>query len=56
MKQSLAVYTIVTLFLLNGISFAQLPVSKQAKFVESVSSSEVMIEATGIYNGVGKKR
>ena len=55
MKQSLAVYTIVTLFLLNGISFAQLPVSKQAKFVESVSSSEVMIEATGIYNGVGKK-
>ena len=35
---------------------AQLPVSKQATLVESVSSSEVMIEATGIYKGKGKKK
>ena len=41
--------------LINGIAFSQLPVSKQATFIESVSSSEVMIEATGIYNGKGKK-
>ena len=35
---------------------AQLPVSKQATLVESVSSSEVMIEATGVYKGKGKKK
>ena len=34
---------------------AQFPVSRQAKIVEVVSSSEVMIEATGIYKGKGKK-
>ena len=41
--------------LTGNISFAQIPVSKQATLIESVSSSEVMIEATGIYNGVGRK-
>ena len=41
--------------LINSIAFSQLPVSKQATLIESVSSSEVMIEATGIYNGVGRK-
>jgi len=38
-----------------GFVFPQLPVSKQATLIESVSSSEVMIEATGIYKGKGKK-
>ena len=38
-----------------NLLFAQFPVSRQAKIVEVVSSSEVMIEATGIYNGQGKK-
>lgn len=46
---------IPVLIILFSISNAQLPVSKQATLVESVSSSEVMIEATGIYNGQGKK-
>jgi len=55
MNQRLAVFTIVISFLMGSIVFAQLPVSKQATFVESVSSAEVMIEATGIYDGVGKK-
>jgi len=41
--------------LTGNISFAQIPLSKQATLIESVSSSEVMIEATGIYNGVGRK-
>jgi len=39
----------------NTFVFSQLPVSKQATLVETVSSSEVMIEATGIYKGQGKK-
>jgi len=55
MNQRLTVFMIVISFLMGSIVFAQLPVSKQATFVESVSSAEVMIEATGIYNGVGKK-
>ena len=46
---------IISSILLSSISIAQLPVSKQATLIESVSSSEVMIEATGIYNGKGKK-
>ena len=41
--------------LLLPFVFSQLPVSKEAKLVEVVSSSEVMVEATGIYNGVGRK-
>ena len=50
MKKLIPVFII-----LFSISNAQLPVSKQATLVESVSSSEVMIEATGIYKGKGKK-
>ena len=46
---------IISSILLSSISIAQLPVSKQATLIESVSSSEVMIEATGIYNGKGKR-
>jgi len=42
-------------FLLLNLLLAQYPVSRQAKIVEVVSSSEVMIEATGIYKGKGKK-
>ncbi len=46
---------IIICSLLFSLLSAQLPVSRQAKIVEVVSSSEVMIEATGIYKGVGKK-
>ncbi|NQV14559.1 hypothetical protein HQ531_03805 [bacterium] len=55
MNQRLSVCTTALLFLLNSVVFAQLPVSKQATLIESVSSAEVMIEATGIYNGSGKR-
>ena len=54
MRQNRISFAILFL-LINGIAFSQLPVSKQATLIESVSSSEVMIEATGIYNGVGRK-
>ena len=46
---------IILCSLLLSMLSAQLPVSRQAKLVEVVSSSEVMIEATGIYKGKGKK-
>ncbi len=46
---------IILCSLLLSMLSAQLPVSRQAKIVEVVSSSEVMIEATGIYKGKGKK-
>ncbi len=46
---------IILCFLFLRTLFAQLPVSRQAKIVEVVSASEVMIEATGIYKGKGKK-
>ena len=35
--------------------FAQYPVSKQAKIIEMTSSSEALLEATGIYNSPEKK-
>jgi len=41
--------------LIISFAYSQLPVSRQAKIVEVVSSSEVMMEATGIYKGKGKK-
>lgn len=44
---------LISNILTGNISFAQIPLSKQATLVESVSSSEVMIEATGIYQGKG---
>jgi len=46
---------LVMLFCCVNILFAQLPQSREATLIEQVSSSEVMIEATGIYNGTGKK-
>ncbi len=55
MSQKLKVLTIILTLLISSSVFAQLPVSKQATLVESVSASEVMIEATGIYNGEGKR-
>ena len=45
---------IIFIFFLYSI-FSQSPNSKQALLIETISSSEVMIEATGIYNGVGKR-
>ena len=44
---------IIVLFSTVG---AQNPVSKQATIIEAVSASEIMLEATGIYNGKGKKK
>lgn len=46
-------YTSLICCFLLSIVYPQLPVSKQATLIESVSSSEVMIEATGIYKGKG---
>ncbi len=43
----LTILTLLIVFPSNG--YAQLPNSKQAIFVESVSSAEVLVEATGIY-------
>ncbi len=40
---------------ISSIVFSQFPLSREAKLVEVVSSSEVMIEATGIYSGNGKR-
>lgn len=40
--------------LINSLLFSAEPVSKQGTIVETVSSAEVMVEATGIYNGQGK--
>ena len=47
--------TLLFLFFVLSFGFSQLPVSREAKIVEVVSSSEVMMEATGIYKGKGKK-
>lgn len=55
MIRKLAAFITVTVFLLSNIVFAQLPVSKQATLVEAVSSSEVLVEATGVYHGAGKR-
>ena len=54
MKQNKIALTFLLISFINGFAFSQLPVSKQATLVETVSSSEVMIEATGIYKGKGK--
>ncbi len=50
-KFFIPVLLLVVAYVLN----AQEPVSKQGTIVESVSSAEVMVEATGLYYGVGKK-
>ena len=44
-----------TLIFFANILFAQLPQSREATIIEQVSSSEIMLEATGIYKGTGKK-
>ena len=49
------VYKILVLIFFSYSIFSQSPTAKQAFLVETVSSSEVLIEATGIYNGVGKR-
>ena len=55
MTKKFMILTTILLFLINGMVWGQLPVSKQATLVESVSSAEVLVEATGIYNGEGKR-
>ena len=49
------IYKILVLILFSYSIFSQSPIAKQASLVETVSSSEVLIEATGIYNGAGKR-
>ena len=49
------VYKFLVLIFFSYSIFSQSPTAKQAFLVETVSSSEVLIEATGIYNGVGKR-
>jgi|TARA_B110000495_G_C23034342_1_gene617135 hypothetical protein len=46
---------LLTSLFIYSIVFSQLPISREAKLVEVVSSSEVMIEAAGIYSGKGKR-
>ena len=48
-------YKIIIFIFFSYSIFSQSPNSKQASLIETVSSSEVMIEAIGIYNGVGKR-
>ncbi|PKN79316.1 MAG: hypothetical protein CVU48_05605 [Candidatus Cloacimonetes bacterium HGW-Cloacimonetes-1] len=47
--------TLILFTLFVVACFAQHPVSKQATLVETISSAEVLIEATGIYNSSEKK-
>ena len=44
---------IVSIFSLTLV-FAQYPLSREAKIIEQVSPSEIMVEATGRYVGKGK--
>jgi len=46
---------VLILFVVTSLLQPQMPVSKQATLIESISSAEVMIQATGIYKGKGKK-
>ena len=48
-------YKIIIFIFFSYSIFSQSPNSKQALLIETISSSEVMIEATGIYNGLGKR-
>ena len=45
---------VLILFVVTSLLQPQMPVSKQATLIESISSAEVMIQATGIYKGKGK--
>lgn len=53
-KQSI----LITLFLIIFIQFiyADMPISKQAVFIEASSSAEVMLEATGVYKSNEKSK
>lgn len=43
----------IVLFIINyNSAYSQLPESKQASIIETVSSAEILIEATGIYKGI----
>jgi len=55
MKLSLKIIICCAIFLSSIGLFAQYPVSKQAKIIEMTSSSEALIEATGIYKSSEKK-
>tara|TARA_Y100001980_G_C14527090_1_gene302674 strand:+ start:222 stop:1490 length:1269 start_codon:yes stop_codon:yes gene_type:complete len=44
-----------TFFLSLYFIFSQEPISKQATLIETISSSEVMVESVGVYYGKGKK-
>ena len=44
-----------TFFLSLNFIFSQEPISKQATLIETISSSEVMVESVGLYYGKGKK-
>ena len=55
MKQALKLI-LVWIILISSIGlFAQYPVSKEAKIIEMSSSSEALMEATGIYKSAEKK-
>ncbi len=56
MKIYLKLICLILVCFLSIPLFAQYPESKQATFIETVSSSEVLIEATGIYNSPEKKK
>jgi len=45
----------ITWIFLTTLIYNQVPISKQAILIESISSTEVMVEATGIYYGNGKR-
>jgi len=56
MKTYLKLICLILVCFLSIPLFAQYPESKQATFIETVSSSEVLIEATGIYKSTEKKK
>jgi len=56
MKIYLKLICLILVCFLSTPMFAQYPESKQATFIETVSSSEVLIEATGIYKSSEKRK
>ncbi len=56
MKTYLKLICLILMCFLSTDLFAQYPESKQATFIETVSSSEVLIEATGIYKSSEKRK
>ncbi len=47
-------FLMMMISLLIGSAFSQMPVSREGTLVETISSAEVMVEATGIYFGEGR--